>query len=59
MERLKTKDISQRVEGDATPQPPIGSVSVMTSLDVTPDGVHVTSFDAEQVEDNDENVNYL
>jgi len=36
VERLKTKEISQRVEFDATPPPPIGSVSVRTSLDVTP-----------------------
>ena len=40
---------------DATP-PPVGSVLVKTSPDVTPVGDHVASFDAEQVEDIDENV---
>ena len=28
MERLKTKNVSQWVEVDATPPPPVGSVSV-------------------------------
>jgi len=56
VERLKTKNVSQRVEVDTTPPPPVGSVSVRTSLDVTPSGDHVASFDAEQVEDIDENV---
>ena len=36
VERLKTKDVSQRVEVDATPPSLIGSVSVRTSPDVTP-----------------------
>jgi len=35
VERLKTKNVSQRVEVDATPPPSICSVSVRTSLDVT------------------------
>jgi len=56
VERLKTKDVMQRVEVDATLPPPVGSVSVTTSLDVTPCGDLVASFDAEQVEDIDENV---
>ena len=56
MERLKTKDVSQRVEVDDTPPPPVGSVSVRTSPDVTPGVDHVASFDVEQVEDIDENV---
>ena len=30
VERLKTKDVSQRVEIDATPPSPVGSVSVRT-----------------------------
>jgi len=47
VERLKTKDVSQRVEIDATLPPPIGSVSVRTSPDVIPGGDHVASFDAE------------
>jgi len=53
---LKIKDISQRVKVDATPPPPVGSVLVRTSPDVTPGGDHVTSFDAEHVEDIDKNV---
>jgi len=56
VERFKTKDVLQRVEVDATPPPPVGSVSVRTSLDVTPGGDHVASFDAEQVKDIDENI---
>ena len=36
--------------------PPVGSISVRTSPDVTPGGDHIASFDAEQVEDIDENV---
>ena len=47
VERTKTKDISQRVEVDATPPPSVGSVSVRTSLDVTQGGDHVASFNAE------------
>ena len=56
VERKKIKDVSQRVEFDATPPPLVGSVSVKTSPVVTPDGDHVASFDAEQVEYIDENV---
>ena len=37
-ERTKTKEVLQRVEVDATPPPPVGSVSIWTSLDVTPGG---------------------
>jgi len=44
------------VEIDATPPPSTGSVSIKTCLKVTPDGDHVASFDAEQVENIDENV---
>ena len=55
VERLKIKDVSQRVEVDATSPPPVGSTSVRTSPDVTPSGDHIASFDAEQVEDIDEN----
>ena len=55
-ERLKTKDVSQPVEVDATPPSPVGSVSVRTSPDVTPSGDHVANFDAEQIEDINENV---
>jgi len=46
VERLKTKDVSQWVEVDATPLPPVGSVSVKTSLDVTPGEDHVAVLDA-------------
>ena len=56
VEGTKTKDVSQRVEVDDTPPPPVGSVLVRTSLDVTPSGDHVASFDAEQIEDINENV---
>ena len=44
------------MEVDATPPSPVGSVSVRTSPDVTPDGDHVASFDAELVEDIEEHV---
>ena len=44
------------MEVDATLPSPDGSVSVKTSRDVTPGGDHVASFDAEQVENIDENV---
>ena len=56
VERLKNKDISQGVEVDVTLPPLVGSVSVKISSDMTPGGEHVASFDAEQVEDIDENV---
>ena len=44
------------MEVDATPPSPVGSVSTKTSPDVAPGGDHVVNFDAEQVEDIDENV---
>ena len=56
MERTETKEVSQRVEVDATPPSPVGSVSVKTSLDVTPGGDHVARVDTEQVENIDKNV---
>jgi len=56
MERTKTQGVSQRVEVDATPPSPVGSVSVKTSPDVTPGGDHIARVDTEQVEDIDENV---
>jgi len=56
VERLKNKDVAQWVEIDATSPPLVGSVSVRTSLDVTPGGDQVASFDIEQVEDIDETV---
>ena len=56
---MKTKDVLQRVEVDATPPPPVDSVSMRTSSDMTLAGDHVASFDAEQVEDIDENVKLI
>jgi len=56
VKRLKTKDVSQWVEVDATPPTLIGSVSVRTSPDVTPGEDHIASFDAKQVEDINVNV---
>ena len=46
-EKTKTKKLSQRVEVDATPPSPVGSVSLRTSPDVTPGGDYVASFNAE------------
>ena len=51
VERMKTKDISQRVEVDATPPSPVGSVSANISPNVTPGGDHVAGLDAEQAEE--------
>ena len=47
MERTETKEVSQRVEVDATPPSLVGSTSVKTSPDVTPGGDHVARVDAE------------
>jgi len=44
------------MEVDTTPPPPVGTVSVSTSPNVTPGGDHIASFDAEHVENLDENV---
>jgi len=38
VERKKIKDISQRVDVDATPPSPVGSVSVGISPDMIPGG---------------------
>jgi len=59
VERLKAKDVSQRVEVYVTPQPPVGSISVRTLADVIPGGDHKANFDAEQVEDKMRTSNYL
>ena len=56
VERTETKEVSQRVEVNATPLSPVDSVSVKASPDVTPGGDHIARVDAEQVEDIDENV---
>ena len=47
---MKTKDVSQRMEVDATPPFSVGSVSVGISPDLTPRGDHVAVLDAEYVE---------
>ena len=47
---MKTKDVLQRVEVNATPPSPVGSVSVGISLNVTSGGDHVAILNAEQVE---------
>ena len=52
VERMKTKDESQRVQVDATPPSSDGSVSVEISPDLTPSGDQVASLDAEQIERN-------
>ena len=41
VERTKTKEVSQRVEVDATPSSPVGSALDEISPDVTPSGDHV------------------
>ena len=51
MERIKTKDILQRVELDATLSPPVDLVSVRISADATPDGDRVAILDVKQVKD--------
>ena len=56
MEGTTSKDVSRRVEINATPPPSVGSVSVRTSPNVTPGGDHVASSYAKQVEDIDENI---
>ena len=56
MKRTKSKNVSQRMEVDATSPLPVGSVSVRISPDVISGEDHVVSFDAKQVEDIDENV---
>ena len=56
VERVKTNDVSQWMEVDATLPSPVGSVSLKISLDVTPGGDHTISFDAEHVENINENV---
>ena len=44
------------MEVDATLPSLVGSISVKTSLDVTPGEDHIARVDAEQVEDIDESV---
>ena len=48
---METKEVSQRVEVDATPPSPVGSALEKTSSDVTPGGDRETKGDAEQIED--------
>ena len=47
---MKTKDVSQQVEVDATPPFSVGSISVRISPDMTPGGDHVAILNDEQVE---------
>ena len=47
---MKTKELSQQVEVDATLPSPVGSVSVGISPGVTPGGDHVAVLDTEQVD---------
>ena len=56
VERTETKEVSQRVEVDATPPSQVGSAPEMTLPDVTPGGDHEVRVDAEQVEDIAEDV---
>ena len=51
VKRTEIKEVSQRVEVDATPPSPVSSALEKTSPDVTPGGDHVARVDAEQVED--------
>ena len=44
---MKTKDGSQRVNVDATPPSPVGSILVRISSDETPGEDHVVVLDAE------------
>ena len=53
VERMKTKDISQRVEVNATPSSPVGSVLVRISLNVTLNGDRVAGLNVGQVEGKD------
>ena len=46
-ERLKTKNVPQQVEVDATPPFSVGSVSVEISLNMTSGGDHVAVMDTE------------
>jgi len=50
VKRMKTKDVSQRVEVNTTPSSLVGSVSVGILPDVTPDGDRAAMLDAEQVD---------
>jgi len=52
VERMKTKDILQRVKVDATPPSPIASISFRISPDVTMGGDHVADLDAENINKN-------
>jgi len=50
VDRIKTKDVSQRMDVDAIPPSPVGSVLVGISPDVTPGGDHLFVLKAKQVE---------
>jgi len=50
VERKKIKDVSQRVEFDATPPSPVGSVSVGISSNVTLSEDHIAILDVEKID---------
>ena len=50
MDKIKIKDVSQRMDVDAIPPSPVGSVLVGISPDVTPGGDHLFVLKAKQVE---------
>ena len=49
VESMKTKEVSQRVENDATPRSPVGSVSFGISADVTLGRDYVAICDVKHV----------
>ena len=51
VEGMKTKEVSQQVEDDATPRSLVDSISVEIVLDVTLGGDHVAILDAKHVEE--------
>ena len=50
VERMKTKEVSQGVEVDATPPSTVGSVSVRISQNMTPSRDRADVLDVEQVD---------
>jgi len=51
VDSLKTKEVSQQVEDDATLCSPIGSVLFGISLDMTPGGDHIADLNVIHVEE--------
>ena len=50
VDRIKIKDVSQRMDVDAIPPSPVGSVLVGISPNVTAGGDHVAVLNAEQID---------